>query len=103
MKRPIRIGSIVADTPALDALVQRARRFKALESLVRGWLPAALAPHVGLANLREDTLVLSVESAAWATKLRYEVPNLLAAAKRHEATRQVREVKIRVRVEGDAV
>jgi len=102
MKGPVRVGSIVADTPALSALIEHARRFEALEALVRSWLPATLAPHVGVANLREDTLILSVKSAAWATKLRYEVPTLLAAARRHAPTRDVRDIKIRVRVDSAA-
>jgi len=103
MKGPIRVGSIVADTPGLGTLLARARRLEAIEALVRSWLPSALAAQVGVANLREDTLVLAVKSAAWATKLRYEVPAVLASAKRHEATREVRDVKIRVLVDGDAV
>ncbi len=96
-------GAVLYLTPGLAALVERTRRLAAIETLVRTWLPAALAPQVGVANLREDTLVLSVKSAAWATKLRYEVPAVLAAAKRHEATRAVRDVKIKVMVGGDAV
>lgn len=103
MKGPIRIGSIVADTPGLGTLLARARRLEAIEALVRSWLPAALAAQVTVANLRDDTLVLAVKSAAWATKLRYEIPAVLAAAKRHAATSEVRDVKIRVLVDGAAV
>lgn len=101
MKRPMRVGDIVADTPGLGSLVQRARQFKALETLIRSWLPPALAAQVNLANLRDGTLVLSVKAAAWATKLRYEVPNILSAARQHEATRDVRDVRIRVQVDGN--
>ncbi len=103
MKGPIRVGSIVADAPGLGTLLARARRLAAIEAIVRSWLPVSLASQVGVANLRDDTLVLAVKSAAWATKLRYEVPAVLAAARRHEATRDVRDVKIRVVVDGDAV
>lgn len=103
MKRPIRIGNIVADNPTLGALVEHARRLQALEAVVRSWLPPSLAPHVGVATIREETLVLTVRSAAWATKLRFEVPAILAAARQHDTTRTVREVKIKVAVEGGAV
>lgn len=103
MKRPVRIGNIVADNPTLGALVTRARQMQTLERVVRSWLPPALAPHVGVATIREETLVLTVRSAAWATKLRFEVPAILAAARTHDATRTVRDVKIKVLVEGGAV
>lgn len=103
MKRPTRIGTIVADNPTLGALVHRARQLKSLETLIRSWLPPVLAPHVGLAILRDETLVLTVKSAVWATKLRFEIPALLAEARRHEETREVREIRVRVAVEGDAV
>lgn len=103
MKRPTRIGSIVAGDPTLSAIIRRAHEFQALEELVRSWLPPALAPHVGVANIRDDTLVLTVKSAVWATRLRYECPAILEAARRCEATRTVTDVKIRMLVDGNAV
>ena len=103
MKRPTRISSIVAENPTLAGLLQRVRQLKALEAQIRSWLPETLAPHVSLATIRDDTLVLTVGSAVWATRLRFEVPGLLAEAKRHEPTRSIRAVRIRMAVEGDAV
>jgi hypothetical protein len=61
-----------------------------------------LAPHVKVATLRDDTLVLSVKSAVWATRLRFECPYLVERARACDATRAVRQVKIRMEVEGDA-
>ena len=102
MKRPTHIGTIVAGDPTLSGIIQRARDMQALEGLVRSWLPPTLAPHVGVSNVRDDTLVLTVRSAVWATRLRYECPAILAAAPRHEATRTVKDVRIRMAVDGDS-
>ena len=102
MKHPTRIGNIVAANSALSALLRKARELESLETLVRGWLPPALAPHVRVAALREDTLVLTVDSAAWATRLRYECPGIVASAQEHAVTRAVRNVRIRVSADGPA-
>ncbi len=102
MKKPTRVGAIVAGNPTLAGLVSRARELQSIEGLVRSWLPPMIAPHVKVATLRDDTLVLSVKSAVWATRLRFECPNLVERAQSCEATRAVRQVKIRMAVEGDA-
>ncbi len=94
MKGPIHVTTIAADAPGLGPLIQRAHRLAALGVLVRSWLSPTLASHVEVANLRDGTLVLSARSAAWATKLRYEIPTVLAAAKRHGATSEIRDVKV---------
>jgi hypothetical protein len=99
MKRPTRIGAIVAGDSTLAGLLRRARELESLETLVRAWLPPALAPHVRVAALREDTLVLAVDSPAWATRLRYECPRIVDSARGHAATRGVNNVKIRVVVD----
>jgi hypothetical protein len=70
MKRPTRVGAIVAGNSTLAGLLRRARELEALEELVRGWLPPTLAPHVRVAALREDTLVLAADSAAWVRQVK---------------------------------
>ena len=102
MKKPTRVGAIVAGNPTLAGLISKARELQSIEGLVRSWLPPTLAPHVKVATLRDDTLVLSVRSAVWATRLRFECPNLVARAQSCDVTRAVRQVKIRMAVEGDA-
>lgn len=102
MKKPTRVGAIVAENPTLAGLINRARELQSIDSLVRSWLPPMLAPHVKVATLRDDTLVLSVKSAVWATRLRFECPNLVERARACDATRAVRQIKIRMEVEGDA-
>lgn len=102
MKQPTRVGTIVAADSTLSALLRRARELSSLETLVRSWLPPALAPHVRVAALREGTLVLAVDSAAWATRLRYEIPRLVECAQANDATRAVTQVRIRMSVDGRA-
>lgn len=61
--------------------LRRAQWLRALDQLLRPHLPADLAPHVRLANVRGRRLVLLTDTAAWHTRLRMVTPTLIAAAR----------------------
>lgn len=61
----------------LSQLVVRAREAGELASQVRGLLPEELAAHVTGAVLREETVVILADSAAWASRIRFHAPGLL--------------------------
>jgi hypothetical protein len=60
------------------ALAQHRR----LLASVRGHLPAALASACGYAQVRDRQLLVYVDSAAYASRLRFLAPTLLAALRR---------------------
>ena len=100
MKNPTRIGAIVAQTPSLSRLIERANELQQIDRVVGAWLPEVLRPQVKVAVTRGDTLVLTTTSAVWATRLRYEVPELLERARKTEALAHIQ--RIQVRVDGPA-
>ena len=51
------------------------------QARLRQCLDPRLAPHVSVANFRDNTLILACDSAAWATELRYQIPGLLQQLK----------------------
>ncbi len=61
----------------LRRLVERSHHWRRLDRRLRALLPAPLASHCRLAGLRQRTLVLLVDSPAWATRARLSVPLLL--------------------------
>lgn len=63
---------------ALCRLSDRARYLATLDRAVRSQLPASIADHCRVANLRDNILVLQVDGTVWATKLRYQLPQILA-------------------------
>jgi hypothetical protein len=65
---------------------------------VRALLPVAERSHCLLAARRKDVLALSVDSAAWATRLRYRVPVLLAALQ----AREINSINIRIQPSGQS-
>jgi hypothetical protein len=80
---------------SLLELARGASRAGAFASLVRQSLPEPLRAHVVNATRRGDDLVVIVESAAWAARVRYAGP---ALRERLEAASQPIIGKIRVRV-----
>jgi hypothetical protein len=76
-------------------LARGASAATAFAALVRQSLPEQLRRHVVTATRRGDDLVVVVESAAWAARVRYAGPRL---RKQLEAASQPVTGKIRVRV-----
>jgi hypothetical protein len=87
---------LLADLPAaVDKLARRAEAAVSLAEHVRAALPEALRPHVIAANRRGAELVVIVDSAAWAARVRYATRRLQTAlAPAPETTFE----KLRVRV-----
>jgi len=97
------LSDLLADPrSALGKLAAGAARRSALLQQVGACLPPELAARVTGANLREDTLVLITDSAAWASRLRYAGPALRDALSRLHAV-QARKVTVKVRGPGSAV
>jgi hypothetical protein len=79
-KSPLKsaLSSVLAGD--LGSVVERARMLEALDRQLRQSLPAALAPHVRLGNVRDGRLVFLVTSPVWKAKLRLHADALRAAA-----------------------
>lgn len=76
-RRPLE--ALLAD-PAGQPL-QRALQLQALDQQLRPQLPAALAGHCRLANLRDGQLVFLVDAPVWHARLRLAEADILAAAR----------------------
>ena len=81
--------------PILKDLERRAHAASDLTARVREALPEPEKQHFLSASYREDALVISMDSAAWCSRLRYEQQPLIDAL---HAAGETRVTKIRVRV-----
>jgi len=80
----------------LSQLVDRAREAGELASVVRALLPEELGTHVTGAVLRDETVVILADSAAWASRIRFHAPALVAQlAPRYDGA--VERVRVKVR------
>ena len=61
----------------LHHLVAKSQHLIHLTNLLHQLLDRQLAKHCKAANLRDKTLVIEIDSAAWATQIRYRIPQLL--------------------------
>jgi hypothetical protein len=80
---------------ALAQLAQRAAAVDALTALVRSSLPDPLGTHVTASTRRGEDLVVTVDSAGWTARVRYEAATL---RERLAAAGQPVTGKVRVRV-----
>ena len=81
--------------PGLQALARDAAAAGELAALVRESLPETLRPHVVSAVRRGDDVVVIVDSAAWAARVRYAGPRV---QERLEARGEALAGRLRVRV-----
>ncbi len=64
---------------ALARVAVDAAAHERLSRQVRGLLPAELGNHVLSVNMRDKTLVIITDSAAWATRIRYMQGDIMQA------------------------
>ncbi|HLS81902.1 MAG TPA: DUF721 domain-containing protein [Steroidobacter sp.] len=81
--------------PLLRKLEERVQAHQELAAGVRAALPAPEKNHVLSAGRRDATLIVSVDSAAWASRLRYLQENLLEGLRAQGVT-EFTKVKVRV-------
>jgi len=61
----------------LKDMYQKVESIKKLDKLLKRFLDPALAAHCKVANIQKSCLILETTSPAWATRLRYQIPDLL--------------------------
>ncbi|MFW0078883.1 MAG: DciA family protein [Coxiella endosymbiont of Haemaphysalis qinghaiensis] len=64
-------------TSSLKLIVQKSHKILAVEKFLNQIMPPEIPPHCQIMNLTQRTLILQLESSAWATRVRYLVPHLL--------------------------
>ena len=79
----------------LRHLLHRAQAFERLHQLAAADLPEELARHTRLACIRDDTLIIAADSAAWATRARL-LGDLWLAAVQQYWPGSIRQLKFRV-------
>lgn len=93
LKRPSRQLAGLLDT--IDDL-------KVLSGVVMEHLDSAYADHYRLANYRQGELVLTTHSTAWATRMRYLIPELLKKLQEEPVFEALKSISCRVDLVMDA-
>ncbi len=75
------ISDFLASSDTLSQICNHIKKINGLQIKLGEFLGKPPAEHVAVADYRQNTLVLHTDSAAWAAKLRYRTPEILAAFK----------------------
>jgi hypothetical protein len=93
--KPFQIGKLL-DSSEASRLLSRARALGELDALVHALIPAPLNGHCRVMSVRDDILIVAVDSAAWAARLRYQSAELVKQLT-GLSTVKLRTVQVRVR------
>ncbi len=98
-KRPKRVDALLAERPqprnALERLVRAEELRTAYTAQLQALLPPALASHCTVAAMEGDRMTIQAAGAAWATRLRMELPKLEPSLRALADFAAVREIRIR--------
>lgn len=97
-KKPVqKINQVLSgDCDQLSSILRRARYLQALTSELRGQLPAPLRNHCAVAGVSDGTLIVCADSAAWAGKVRFYGPALIAHLKKRPRLHDLRQVRVKI-------
>ena len=93
-RSPKSVRHLLKDKPALKLLELEISAQKALLEQVHKLLPADISRHCVAAQKRGQQLILHTDSPVWATRLRYQAPQLITLLKSGHPS--LRGVKIRL-------
>jgi hypothetical protein len=93
--KPFQIGNLL-DRSEASRLLSRARALGELDARVRELIPSPLNGHCRVLSLRDDSLIMAVDSAVWAARLRYESSQLVKRLA-GVSSLKLRTVQVRVR------
>lgn len=87
----------------LAILVTRTRQLKRWTALFRSQIENELAPHCYISNIEDTVLAVFVDSAAWATRLRFQVPHLLPILRKiHPVFAKLENIKVKILTQNNA-
>jgi len=80
VKRPIPLKNIVnSNSSKLRQLTKNIQHIKQLNRRLTGILPASATQHCQIGSINDQTLILHCQSAAWATRIRFEQSKIIKA------------------------
>ena len=93
---PIRDILSNSDT-SLGKLIAKAQAIENLNQTFQNILDPSLIPHCRIATYENGILILVSESAAYATRLRYQVPTILSTLRNFSQWAALRSIQIKVK------
>ena len=91
------IESLVSAEPSpLQNLVKKAQRIQQLGKMLESRLDPSFQGNFTLANINDGVATILAYSSAWATRLRYHIPDILDELKKQLRQDRVKTVRIKI-------
>lgn len=85
---------ILSKNKDLQKLVIKSKQLKQLNDLFKSSLDLNLAKHSDLAKIEKDQLTVVADNAAWATKLRFTIPDILKNLRIQPEFKMIKTIRI---------
>jgi len=89
-------NELVSSNDQLNKLYHHAKDICALNEKLHKYLAPSLRSHCNVANYSDETLTVNADTSAWASKLRYCIPDILKYAKLECGLTNLKTVRVRV-------
>ena len=89
-------NELVDSSEQLNNLYRHAKGISALNEKLQKHLAPSLSSHCTVANYSDETLTVNAETSAWASKLRYCIPDILKFAKHECGLTSLKSIRIKV-------
>lgn len=87
---------LLAPGSSLKPLIEHSRLLEALADTLRQGIDQPFADHINLGNIRGDTAVITTDSPAWLSKIRYLEPVLLRILQQQSGMSSVKKIQFKV-------
>ena len=97
-KKILSISSILEDkNSSLSALYKKANSYQEIDRQIKSFLDPSLKTKFELANINADTAIILVSSSAWATRLRYNIPDILKILNKQLHYTSIKTIRIKIK------
>ena len=97
LKTTKKAADIIKEDNKLSSIIIKSQHLIKLDKILLEHIPQNMRPHCKVANLSKGLLSVYVDSATWATQLRYYIPNLILTLRTHKEFTNLISIKHHVR------
>jgi hypothetical protein len=96
------LKQVLKGSGRLQPLLERAKFLEALTLRLREAIDPVMAGHICVGNLRDDTVIITADSPAWLSNIRYLAPTLLQILQQQPGLEKLRHIQFKVQPENPA-
>ena len=91
------VGHLLSNTnTGLGRVITRAKELRKLTIQLKKLVDAPLCDHIYVANIRDTTLIIGTDSAAWHTRVKYLAPMILEQMRQLPGMDRLQKIEFRV-------